>query len=86
MKTRIEKYIQEWEKRCYSEGIPDEVPIRLQQLNKAPSYKQICIAVLRNDYSLKSLGFTPQKSAYYSELKRIEISQRKNTVIQLKLF
>ena len=86
MKTKIEDYIQEWEKRCYDEGIPDEVPIRIQQLNKAPSYKQICIAILKNDYSLKTLGFTPTKSVYYSELKRIEINQRKNTVIQLKLF
>jgi len=67
-----------WEERCYSDGIPDEVPARLSQLNKVPSYKQICSAILKNDLSLKTLGFTPKKSKYYSDFKRVEIEQRKD--------
>lgn len=62
--------------RGYSDGIPDEVPLRLMQLRKAPSYKAICIAILKNDTSMASLGFTPTSSKWYSELKRIEIEQR----------
>ena len=78
MKQNIENYIKEWEIKCYFEGIPDEAPSRLTQLNKVPSYKQICSAILKNDKSLKTLGFSPKKSKYYSEFKRVEIEQRKD--------
>lgn len=76
MKQKIEKYIQEWKKKGYCFDIPDEVPERLMQLNKAPSYKAICIAILKNDISLKTLGFSPKKSKYYDALKRIELAKR----------
>jgi len=76
-----------WEKRCYFDGIPQEIPSRLSQLNKAPSYKEICSAILKNDLCLKTLGFTPKKSKYYSDFKRVEIEQRKNgKPKQLRLF
>lgn len=78
MKQNIENYIKEWEIKCYFEGIPEEVPARLTQLKKVPSYKEICSAILKNDISLKTLGFTPKKSKYYSEFKRVEIEQRKD--------
>ena len=77
MKRKIENYIKVWENRCYANGIPDEAPDELEVLNKVPSYRKIAIAILRNDYALKSLGLTPPKSQVYSELKRIEIEQRK---------
>jgi predicted phosphoadenosine phosphosulfate sulfurtransferase len=52
-----------------------------------PCYKKIAIAILKNDYALKYLGFEPPKSEAYNTLKRIEISQRPNfKPIQLKLF
>jgi predicted phosphoadenosine phosphosulfate sulfurtransferase len=76
MREGIERYIKMWEDRCYDEGIPDEVPPRLSQLKKAPSYKQICSAIFKNDHCLKTLGLTPPKSEAYSELKRIEIEAR----------
>lgn len=43
-------------------------------LRKAPSYKAIALAILKND--MTDLGFTPPVSAWYSELKRIEIEAR----------
>jgi predicted phosphoadenosine phosphosulfate sulfurtransferase len=52
----------------------------------APSYKAIAIAILKNDHAMKSLGFSPIKSEWYSAYKRIEISQRPNTSFQLMLF
>lgn len=82
MKEKIRSYIKDWETKCYYNGIPDEIPKRLHQLKKAPSYKSICIAILNNDHTLKSLGFTPKKSKYYHTLKKIEIDARSN---QLRL-
>ena len=85
MRLKIEKYIREWENKCYYNGLPDECPTEINHL--CPSYKKIAIAILRNDYSLKYLGFDPPKSLVYSELKRMEIEARptKNS-IQLRLF
>ena len=74
MKQEVEKYIRTWEQRCYSNGIPDEVPYRLHQLGKAPSYKAIVIAILRND--LGYIGVSRKKSKYYDILKRIELKDR----------
>lgn len=74
-----------WEKRCYTNGIPDEAPIELEKNNLVPSYRRIALALLKNDYALKTLGFEPKKSKYYSILKRIELARR-NTVLQLRLF
>lgn len=73
MKQKIINYIKIWEKRCYFNGIPDEVPERIDLLNKAPSYKTICKAILKNDYQLELLGFTKKHTTIYSELKRIEL-------------
>jgi len=84
MKHEIENYIQEWENRCYYNGIPDEAPKQLEKRNKVPSYRRICFAILTNDHSLKSLGYTAKKSPFYDALKRIEIDNRQK-VKQLKL-
>lgn len=75
MKDRIESYIKTWEKRCYPE-LPDESPKEI--LEMVPSYKRIAMAILKNDWPLKSLGFTPPKSEVYNNLKRIEIAEREN--------
>ena len=86
MKIKIKNYISNFEKRGYENGIPDEAPLRLDQLNKVPSYKAIVRAILKNDNSLKTLGFSIEKCNQYHELKRIEIGQRKSNCTQLKLF
>jgi predicted phosphoadenosine phosphosulfate sulfurtransferase len=74
MKSNINQYIETWMDRCYFKDIPDESPDEI--IDKVPSYKRIAIAILKNDYPLKSLGFTPKKSKYYSMLKKIEIEER----------
>lgn len=84
MKEKIQEYIQTWEQRCYFDGIPDEAPYELEIRNKVPSYKKICMAILRNDHALKTLGFTPKKSKYYDAFKKIEIEGRQKYK-QLKL-
>lgn len=81
MKEKINNYILSWNKKGYFE-IPEEGNIRLEQLNKIPSYKKICMAILKNDVSLKTLGQTQIKTNSYHELKRIELGIINN---QLKL-
>ena len=71
---KVNEYIKEWERKCYKEGIPDEAPAEIN--DKVPSYKKICIALLKNDLNLTSLGYEQKKSKYYSMLKRIELSAR----------
>jgi predicted phosphoadenosine phosphosulfate sulfurtransferase len=85
MKQKIKKYIRDWEQKCYFNGIPEEAPVRLEQLNKVPSYRQICMAIMKNDTQLKTLGFNPVKPKSYHLLKRIELDAR-NKPKQLKLF
>lgn len=89
MRERIEQYVNEWKRRGYSTDIPDEVPSSLMAENLAPSYKAIAIAILKNDHHLTALGFSAPHSAWYDELKRIEIRARpggKPKYIQLDLF
>lgn len=74
MRSQATKYIEAWKCRGYSDDIPDEVPHRLMALGKAPSYKAIAIAILRND--IKELGGSLPVSAWYSEFKRVEIEAR----------
>lgn len=86
MVTEIKAYVKEWENRCYQNGLPDIAPRELESKSLVPSYHRIAIAILKNDVTLKTLGFTPKKSKYYSILKRIEINKREGKLIQLTLF
>jgi len=86
MKNKIIKYIFNWEQKCYINGIPDTVPDRIQALNKAPSYKSICIAIMKNDSCLEYLGQSKIKSDIYNSIKRAELIERGVIKsIQLKL-
>lgn len=78
MRSKIEHYISKWESQGYPSGIPDEAPNRLEALNKAPSYRHICKAILKNDIALTSLGYSRPNCEAYGTIKRIEIEGRKN--------
>ena len=78
---KIKGYVKQWEKRCYKNGIPDEVPISLKY--KVPSYKSIALCLLKNDLNLKDLGFSTKHSNWYNYYKKEEIIKRTG---QLKLF
>lgn len=58
-----------WRGRCYSEDIPDEVPDGIMKSMRAPSYKAIAEAILKNDLALYSLGFQPHISHWYKVVK-----------------
>ena len=64
----VMKYLATWKERCY-EDIPDEVPEKIAKINRAPSYKAIAMAILKNDSALKSLGFDGKHSNWYKILK-----------------
>jgi predicted phosphoadenosine phosphosulfate sulfurtransferase len=74
MREKINSYIESWLAKGYPSGIPDEVPLPLMRLNLAPSYQAICLAILRNDTSLQSIGYTPPKSPHYYALKAMRFS------------
>jgi predicted phosphoadenosine phosphosulfate sulfurtransferase len=72
MEKQIHQYITTWEQRCYPDGIPDEAPREIDDM--VPSYKRICIAIMKNDVSM--LGFSRPASVWYGILKREEIEMR----------
>lgn len=66
--ARVMEYVKMWEKRCYSSGIPEEVPELLARTNRAPSWKKIAICMLKNDMKLRGLGYT--EASYDTDLVR----------------
>jgi len=52
-------------RRCYKEGLPDDIGDRLMKSGRIPSYRAIAIAILSNDHALRSLGFSGKTSKYY---------------------
>jgi predicted phosphoadenosine phosphosulfate sulfurtransferase len=84
VQSKIDKYIADWRERGYPDDIPDEVPGVLMRQNLAPSYKAIAHAILKNDLTMQSLGFTPKYSEWYGAFKRVEIENRSKQTEGLK--
>lgn len=88
MKRKIGRYIKTWEGRGYRSGLPDEAPDVLERNGKVPSYRLICLAIMKNDTALASLGYARETCEAYTALKRIELRKRGvilETTIQLEL-
>lgn len=85
-KIKIREYISKWEQRGYERGIPDEAPFELERMGVVPSYRMICIALMKNPNNLETLGFQREKCKIYQEIKREEIYNRMVVGQQLKLF
>lgn len=73
-----------WEARCYSDGIPDEVPSRLTFSGRAPSWKAVAICILKNDHYMQKLGMAPPASKRSKELLQ-QISSMEDQEIQPRL-
>lgn len=80
MRQKIRQYISKWLEQGYQSGIPDEAPIKLEAMNKVPSYRKICMAILKNDIHLTTLGYSRPICEEYGILKRIELSARSEAV------
>lgn len=61
----------------YGQTIPDEAPAKLEAERKAPSWRRICKALLRNDYWCKGLSFSQTDSQAYQKYKKL-MNARKN--------
>jgi predicted phosphoadenosine phosphosulfate sulfurtransferase len=72
-----------WEKKGYSNGIPDEVDYSLETARKVPSWRRVCKSLLRNDYWAKGLGFSQHKSDAYEKYLKLMIERKKHNVAHL---
>ena len=85
-KTEIKNYIKKWETKGYENGIPDEAPFQLEYRGIVPSYRLICIALMKNHNNLEILGISRNRCNIYSTIKRNEIYNRNQKNKQLNLF
>lgn len=84
-RRKIAKFIADWEKRGYPDGIPDQADPKLESYGLVPSYRRICLAILKNDHALVSLGYTRPQTDAYCMLKRIEINARNERLRSRKM-
>ena len=81
--SKVNAYVTTWMNRCYSGGIPDELPEALAHSLYAPCYKKIASCLLKNDLLLKGLGFEGKESEYYCQIKR---EKKKREQPQIDMF
>jgi len=74
--ARIDTFIQWWAARGVT-VIPDEADPKLEAAKKAPSWRRIAKALLRNDYWCKGLSFSQLKSNDPERYKRLMAARRK---------
>lgn len=72
-KNKILDWIKFWKLRGYLDDIPDEAPEIFEKENMVPSYRRICLAIMKNDVQLQSLGFSRTKCHFYNKIKRSEL-------------
>lgn len=72
---RFKTFVKWWMKRGYPNGLPDEVPLVLENKHWAPSYRRLCKVLLRNDYWCKGLAFTQPKSTAYGKFLELKKSK-----------
>lgn len=83
----ILEYVELWQSRGYKSGIPDEAPEVFEKENMAPSYRLVCLAIMKNDEQLQTLGHSRKPCRIYNCLKREELRQRgKIKHSQMRLF
>jgi predicted phosphoadenosine phosphosulfate sulfurtransferase len=71
-------YVDTWCCRCYGFDIPDELPTGLEKSGRAPSYKKIAMAILKNDLNFHSLGFARDETELSKNLLRQKKDQDSN--------
>lgn len=72
--NKIAVFLKWWADRGYPNGIPDEMPLDLENApggHRKPSWRRICKALLRNDYWCKGLSFSQTKSEAYEKYRKI---------------
>jgi predicted phosphoadenosine phosphosulfate sulfurtransferase len=81
-KSKLAKYINWYRTRGYENGIPDYADTDMESRDLVGSWRRIVKALLKNDYWLKTLGFSPTKSSAYD--KYLQLMRKKRA--EWKLF
>lgn len=81
-KNKLAKYITWYKLRGYENGIPDCADTDMESRDLVGSWRRIVKALLKNDYWLKTLGFSPTKSSAYE--KYLQLMRKKRA--EWKLF
>jgi predicted phosphoadenosine phosphosulfate sulfurtransferase len=68
--TKIAVFLNWYSMRGYPDGIPDEADPKMEAGKKAPSWRRVCRAMLKNDYWCKSLSFSQHASGKYTAYAR----------------
>jgi predicted phosphoadenosine phosphosulfate sulfurtransferase len=76
--NKISVFLKWWQDRGYPNGIPDEVDVELEAHKKAPSWRRVCKALLRNDYWCKGLSFSQTKAEAYEKYMKIMKKRRQS--------
>lgn len=74
--NKIAVFLHWWSIKGYAMGIPDEADPKEEAARKAPSWRRICKALLRNDYWCKGLSFSQTQSTSYERYKKIMKARR----------
>jgi len=76
--NKVAVFLKWWADRefQYQHGIPDEADVNDEAAKKAPSWRRICKALLRNDYWCKGLSFSQHKSHAYEKYLKIMKKRR----------
>ena len=82
----INKYVSQWEQRGYAEGIPDEADLMVEKKKDVPSWRKICKCLLRNDFWLRGLDYSQQRSEAYEKLMQIMKEKKKQDASQINLW
>jgi predicted phosphoadenosine phosphosulfate sulfurtransferase len=73
-RMKIGVFLRWWGKKGVAE-IPDEADAKDEAGRKAPSWRRIAKAILRNDYWCKGLSFTQHESQSYERYRKIMLAR-----------
>lgn len=82
-RNKIAWFLRWHEQRGYSTGIPDEAEPKEEAARRAPSWRRICKALLRNDYWCKGLTFSQHKSEAYEKYRKVMKARRQKWGIRI---
>ena len=74
--NKIATFVHWWQVRGYPDGIPDEADPEDEAAKRAPSWRRVCKALLRNDYWCKGLSFSQHKSGAYEKYLKVMKNRR----------
>lgn len=75
-RDKIARFIHVWRSKPGWETIPDEADPKDEASRRAPSWRRICKALLRNDYWCKGLTFSQTKSESFQRYRKIMKKRR----------